>query len=136
MIWRGKNGEKLGASIDLPIIVSSGYFYDRIGSSKEAVPLNDIDQYRAFWHKVWQSDFTEDVVRYEFECKYYFALEHGRTRNAQMETIELMSPARPRKMEGKMKSGLILSPNVLNQLLPAIGPFPMLTDQLLAAVET
>ena len=135
VLWRGKNGEKLGTSMDLPIMVSSGYFYDRIGASKEAVPLNDINKYRAFWHKVWQSDFTEDVVRYEFECKYYFALEHGRTRNAQMETIELMSPARPRKMEGKMKSGLILSPTVLNQLLPAIGQFPMLNDQQLAAVE-
>ncbi|WP_341900194.1 hypothetical protein [Fluviicola taffensis] len=135
VIWRGKNGEKLGASIDLPILVTSGYFYDRIGSSKEPVPLNDINTYRAFWHKVWQSDFTEDVVRYEFECKYYFALEHGRTRNAQMETIELMSPARPRKMEGKMKSGLVMSPTVLNQLLPALGSFPMLTEQQLAAVE-
>ncbi len=135
VIWRGKNGEKLGASIDLPILVTSGYFYDRIGSSREPVPLNDINTYRAFWHKVWQSDFTEDVVRYEFECKYYFALEHGRTHNAQMETVELMSPARPRKMEGKMKSGLIISPTVLNQLLPAMGSFPMLTDQQLAAVE-
>jgi hypothetical protein len=135
VIWRGKNGEKLGASIDLPILISSGYFYDRIGSSKEPVALNDINKYRAFWHKVWQSDFTEDVVRYEFECKYYFALEHGRAKNAQMETIELMSPARPRKMEGKMKSGLILSPAVLNQLLPSMGSFPMLTEQQLAAVE-
>lgn len=136
VIWRGKDGEKLGASIDLPILVTSGYFYDRIGTSKEPVPLNDINKYRAFWHKVWQSDFTEEVVRYEFECKYYFALEHARTQNAQMETIELMSPARPRKMEGKMKSGLILSPAVLNQLLPALGSFPMLTDQQLAAVES
>lgn len=135
VLWRGKNGEKFGASIDLPVLVTSGYFYDRIGSSREAVPLNDINTYRAFWHKVWQSDFTEDVVRYEFECKYYFALEHGRNLNAQMETIELMSPARPRKMEGKMKSGLIISPTVLNQLLPALGSFPMLTAQQLAAVE-
>ncbi len=99
--------------------------FDRLGAVKSTHPLNDIDLHRSFWHKVWQDDFTDEVVRYEFECKYYFALEPDRKSNAQMETVEYLTPARPRKMEGKMKSGLVMSPLVLNQLLPTLGGTPL-----------
>ncbi|XOV68335.1 MAG: hypothetical protein ACFHU9_04000 [Fluviicola sp.] len=130
VLWKGKRNKKFGSCIDIPIAVATEYAFDRIGESKHVVALNDIELHRPFWHKVWQADFTNDTVRYEFECKYYYAIEADRRANAQMETVEFLEPARPRKMEGKMKSGLILSPEVLNDLLPTIGGESLSIDQL------
>ncbi len=130
ILWKGKGKKKFGSCIDIPIAIAKDYAFDRIGESTRVVALNDIEQHRPFWHKVWQADFTNETVRYEFESKYYYAIEADRRANAQMETVEFLQPARPRKMEGKMKSGLILSPEVLNDLLPSIGGISLNIDQL------
>ncbi len=130
VLWKGKGNKKYGSCIDIPIAIANRYAFDRVGASQNVVALNDIEQHRSFWHKVWQADFTNETVRYEFECKYYYAIEADRNANAQMETVEFLQPARPRKMEGKMKSGLILSPEVLNELSPTIGGSSLSLDQL------
>ncbi|MCH2225762.1 MAG: hypothetical protein MK066_13410 [Crocinitomicaceae bacterium] len=135
IIWRGKNEKKYGRSIELPISIAREYDFGRLGKALETIPLNDIDLHRPFWHKVWQSDFDKETVRYEFECKYYYSIEVARNVNAQMQTVEYLTPERPRKMAGKMKSGLIMSTEVLNDLLPSISEYSSLSRVQLETLE-
>ncbi len=128
-LWKGKQDKKYGASLSFDCQIASSVIFNGIKSKLNTFPLNDIDIHRSFWHKVWQSDFTDDVVRFEFELKYYYSIESDRLENAQMETIEMLDHERPRKMKGKMKSGLVLSPSVLNQLSVTIGGDHLTNDE-------
>ena len=139
LLWRSKGDMKYGCSYELPITIANSSVFNRIGQVAEVVALNDIEVHRPFWHKVWQADFTDDAKRFEFELKYYYTIEQGRNANAQMETIEELSPARPNKMEGRMKTGLIMSVDVLNKLLPTLGtkqPYSPASAEQLKALQT
>lgn len=139
LLWRSKGDMKYGCSYELPISIANQSVFNRIGQIAEVVSLNDIEIHRPFWHKIWQADYTEDVKRYEFEAKYYYTIEQGRNANAQMETIEELTPARPHKMEGRMKSGLIMSADVLNKLLPTLAtkqPYRSMSEDQLKALQT
>jgi hypothetical protein len=111
------------------------YLFDRVEGTGNKVPLNDVDRFRPYWHKVWEGKFSERVRRINFDCKYYYALETHRTENARMETVT-QSKEDIAGRSGRMKAGLILSPFSLNELLAQISPHPRLSEAELSALLT
>jgi hypothetical protein len=76
--------------------------------------------HRAFWHKVWQTTLTEDVFRYQYECKYYYGLDpdgddgvRGPTR-MQDDTRELHTQT------GRLEASMRLGLRGLNPMLPRL----------------
>lgn len=136
LIWRAKGGEKVGAAMTHSIHVVGEYGTDAVEASGDPVPLDDVNRYRAFWHKVWEDGFDDGRRRIELEARYITLMEPDRTTNARVETVVKSSPAGVRKEEGRLKSGMVLSPNALNELIPGISGGQMLDAAELAALTT
>lgn len=139
LVWQGrskKTGEikRLGTSTLQLITLVGEYLFDRVEGTSETIALNDVDRHRPYWHKVWQGDFTEEVRRMSFECKYYYTLEHNRTENARMETVTQLLDDGLAGRKSRLKSGLIVSPYRLNELMGQIGKHPQLSEAELAAL--
>jgi hypothetical protein len=105
-----------------------------VEGTSETIALNDVDRHRPYWHKVWQGDFTDDLRRMSFECKYYYTLEHDRTENARMETVTQVLENDMSGRKSRLKSGLIVSPYGLNELMGKLGKHPQLSEAELAAL--
>jgi hypothetical protein len=110
------------------------YSFDRIEAAGQTVPLNDVDRFRPYWHKVWQGDFTNDLRQIEFQCKYYYTLENNRSENARMETVTQLLQEDMAGRKSRMKSGLIVSPYGLNELLGQLATHPRLSEAELSAL--
>jgi hypothetical protein len=136
LVWKNKAGKKIGATATQPITMVGEYTFDSVDESGELIPLNDVDQFRDYWHKAWQGSFSRDLARIEVECKYYYLLEPGEVDNAQVETTLREVEKGLRRSLTRLKTGLLLSPNRLNELLPKISPHPMLNEGQLAALLT
>jgi hypothetical protein len=139
LVWQGrskKTGEikHLGTSTLKLMTLVGEYLFDRVEGTSETIALNDVDRHRPYWHKVWQGDFTEDLRRMSFECKYYYSLEHNRTENARMETMTQILENDMAGRKSRLKSGLIVSPYSLNELLGQIAKHPQLSEAELAAL--
>lgn len=136
LIWKTKSGEKVGTTMTQSFTVLGNSTFDSVEESGDLVPLNDVDKYRDFWHKVWQDSFTRDLARTQFEVKYYYLLQPDHTQNAQVDTTVSELEKGLRRSLSRLKSGLLLSPNRLNELLPRISSHPSLTEDQLAALLT
>jgi hypothetical protein len=141
-LWRGKNqGKVYGTVKNQFITLVKAAIFDRIGEKVGAsIPLNDIVQHRTFWHKVWQGGYT-DSRRWniDFDAKYYYALELTEKEPARLETrIKILEdnaqagqnvPDR-RRVRAKLKAGMELTLEILNQLLPEQGYPALSADEL------
>ena len=136
LVWKKKSGEKIGTSITQLITLVSEFSFDRVEESSELIPLNDVQKFRDFWHKAWQGSFSKERKRLVFDCKYYYALEAERDSNAQMETVFKTEETGVHKEEGRLKTGLLVSPFALNHLIPAISSYPMLGEAEMAALRS
>lgn len=141
LLWTGrdkrtKQKKRLGTTVTQLITLVSDYTFDRIEGTGTVVPLNDVDRFRAYWHKVWEKDFAGSVRRCSLDCKYYLALEPERPTHARMETVTRLQPNGSTRLEGKLKTGLQMSPYDLNALLPQISDHPPLEEAELAALMT
>jgi len=135
LVWRSKSGKRLGVRRSHLITIIGEYAFDRVETTEEVVPLNDVEKFREFWHKVWQDSFTEGIRRRFFDVKYYYTLERERTSNARMETISESDKGNgPRDESGRLKAGLITSPFALNELLPIVSGHPALDQSELRAL--
>lgn len=139
LVWQGrskKTGEikRLGTSTLKLMTLVGEYLFDRVEGTSETIALNDVDRHRPYWHKVWQGDFTDDLRRMSFECKYYYALESNRTENARMETVTQVLENDMSGRKSRLKSGLIVGPYGLNELLGQLGKHPQLSEVELAAL--
>jgi hypothetical protein len=121
LVWKNKQGQKRGTSIQQQIMLVGDYVFDRIEESSELIPLADPDRFRAYWHKIWQGRFSDQVKRYEFAIKYYYVLKKGANENARLESLSRIE-REDRRGVGKLKSGMELSPASLNQLIPLLKP--------------
>ena len=132
LVWKGKAGKQLGSSIKQRITLVGDYVFDRVEEAGELIPLNDVTRYREFWHKIWGGDFDDDLKRYEWDCKYYFALNGERTTNARIETKTRLQKNEDRRATGQLKTGMELSPDDLNRLLPRLAPgeVPLSAEEL------
>lgn len=142
LCWNGKKGNpKRGTALSQLITLVSEYAFDRVEeSSPELVPLNDANRDREFWHRIWEETFKDrGLTRVRFSCDYCYVLEGQRTGNARMQTkTRLEDNADSRRSEGKLKSGMILSADALNKLIPRVsgnGEAP-LSDAQLDALRT
>ena len=132
LVWKNRAGKNRGTSIKQKITLVSEYVFDHVQESGELIPLNDVARFREFWHKVWQGNFEDDLKRYELDCKYYYALSGERTTNARIETKTRLQKGDDRRATGQLKTGMELSPDELNRLLPRLAPgaTPLSEDQL------
>lgn len=132
-IWKSRNNQiNRGILKNHLFCLTEEYIFDRIGEKiGEDIPLNDIVQHRPFWHKVWEGGFTNSQ-RWEidFDVKYYYALNIKETGLSKLETRKMniednatsenTAPPR-RKIRAKLKSGLELSLESLNKLMPTLA---------------
>jgi hypothetical protein len=139
LVWEAKSSKsnrkkRLGTSMSELITLVGEYCFDRIEGTGEVIPLNDIDRFRPYWHKIWEGDFGNHIRHTSLDCKYYYALEPGRTNHARMETVTQIEPTVGSRQAGRLKTGLILSAYRLNELLGQISDDPMLDEAQLTAL--
>ena len=142
IVWHGKQpGNVYGTIKNQFITLVKAAIFDRIGDSVgDSIPLNDIVQHRRFWHKVWQGGYTESRRwNIDFDAKYYYALDLVEVEPARLETrVKIIEDnahagqAMPdrRRVRAKLKSGMELTLDMLNQLLPAHGHPALSADEL------
>lgn len=141
LLWPGrdkttKKPKRLGTSMTQLITLVGEYSFDRMEGTAEMVPLNDVERFRDYWHKIWEKDFPDSVRRISLDCKYYLTLESERTNHARMETVTKLDADGSTRLNGKLKTGLIMSPDRLNELIPQISSHPSLSAAELAALMT
>jgi hypothetical protein len=136
LVWKRKDGEKLGASVSQLVTLVGEFSFDRVEESSELIPLDDVSRFRDYWHKVWEGDFEENRRRFAFDAKYYYAVEPERAAHARMETLVKYEGGDPGEGSARLKSGMILSPYALNALIPQISEHPTLSEAHLDALRT
>lgn len=144
-IYQSKEGSKSsGASEYHFIYLVNEYFLKGTGDKEgNEIALGDMNKYRVFWNKIWEGG-TKTKKRWEvaFDIKYYLYYRFEMDANGRIET-KIKTEGEPQdesstrlEIEGKLKSGLEISPVELNKLLPAISSFPELTSSQLEAFRT
>ena len=147
-IWRGKNSKRNCGTFKVHhFTIVNEYLFDRIGAQTgENIPLNDVVNHRPFWHKVWEGGFSKSR-RWEinFDVKYYYALDLEETAIVKLEAKHKIKtdnakdqaeePNR-REITSMLKSGLEVSLDALNKLLPNLGQTPLNENQLRALNST
>ncbi len=113
--------------------------------------LTDMQQFRPFWNKVWESPLLDTVTtqqndrkKYNWElnvnAKYSVLLSANQATNGLMETKILRGSvdedSLSEKVEGRMKAGIELSVTELNKLLPLWKGESALAPDKLAAFQT
>jgi hypothetical protein len=135
LVWKTKQGERIGASRTQSVHMVGEYTYQGVETGGEIVPLNDVEKFRPYWHKVWQESFTREKRRWEWDCKYYYALHTEGGASERLETLTEEVPGGGRRIEGRLKSGLRVSVSELNALLPQISSYPALNAAQLEALS-
>jgi hypothetical protein len=137
LVWKRGKGEKRGAMITSRMDLVGPAVFDRVDQTGPMIDLSDPARFRDYWHRVWAGRLAEDAKQYAVEVSYVVApAPVGRAQNARLETETRFAP-RERALhtiEGRLKSGMELSPIALNDLLHAIAPEqrPLTTEELAA----
>jgi len=145
-IWKGKQSRKNRGVFKIHYFsLANEYLFDRLGEASETpIPLNDVVQYRPFWHKVWEGGFSKsNRWEIDLDVKYYYALDLEEDVISKLETKKRIENdnvgseehLRKRKVDGKIKSGLEVSLPVLNKLLTSLSK-PLLNEGQLEALHT
>jgi hypothetical protein len=139
LVWTARSpqtGEtrQLGTNQTERITLMGEYCFDRIEETLQTTPLNDVEKYRPYWHKVWQGDFKDALKHITWDCKYYYALEPNRDNNARMETVTTIDEEDATHRTGRLKTGMILSPLQINALLHILSSHPPLDEGELKAL--
>jgi len=142
LAWPGKQSQpKRGTAVSQLITLVKDYAFDRVEeSSPNLVPLADATRDRDYWHRIWDQTFEDKgLTRVRLGCSYCYVLESERSSNARMETKSKLDPnPETKRHEGKLKSGMLLSPDSLSRLIPRLSGnrSPALTEAQLAALRT
>ncbi len=125
------------------IFIAGDYIYKGIGDKiRESIPLDDKTKYRIFWNKIWEGGTrTKRRWQVSLTTKYYIYYRYDQSTNGRVETkIQQVQPEdeaeRELNIEGRMKSGLEVAPNELNNLLSLAGSYDPLDDARLEAFKT
>ena len=124
VLERQERQPKRGTAVTQLITLVNEYAFDRVeDASPDLVPLNDVDRDREFWHRVWDQTFDErGLTRVRLSCEYCYVLEgpaHGQRPDADEDEDRRRQGVARR--EGKLKSGMILSPDALSRLIPRLS---------------
>ncbi|MBS3913268.1 MAG: hypothetical protein KG003_02125 [Bacteroidetes bacterium] len=101
----------------------------------------DMNAYRAFWNKIWDSRTEGDKTFWELDVslKYHVLQAKGKNSNGILESKMLLqnpeSETITQYFNGKMKSGIQLSISEVNKLLPLWSGKTPLNANLLAALD-
>jgi hypothetical protein len=122
--WRTGAGRTIGVNAMLPFTPVGEYAFDDVTGAEEgrAFALNDVDAHRDYWHKVWQATLTDEVFRYQYECKYYYGLDPVADESARGVTRTQDDPRDLHTQTGRLESSMKLSLRGLNTLLPRLAP--------------
>ncbi len=135
LIWKNKKGISVGTSHTKMITIVDDYFYTRTELSDEIIPFNDIEKHRAFWHRMWMHTAESANEQIALDCKYYYTVEPTEAANGRMETLIKEESESESNLSMKLKSGMAVSLDVLNSLLPTISNYPQLTEHELKAIK-
>ena len=141
-LWQGKDRQKTYGIVKNQFItlVKESIFHRMGDKTGATTALNDLVKYRSLWHKIWEGGYTESRRWHiDFDAKYYYAFDGKEETTARLETRlqviednvragEEMPPRR--KVRAKLKSGMKLTAEALNTLLPNLGYALLLPDQL------
>ncbi|PLX46934.1 MAG: hypothetical protein C0613_15355 [Desulfobulbaceae bacterium] len=136
LVWKNKKGAARGTAVSQLITLMGGDIFDRVEEVVGKAIVTDKNQFPAFSHKVWQDSFHKDLRRVTFQCRYTYALAPERGNNGRNPTLTRIEDKQLRHDLGKLKSGMELSPDALNRLLPRISAHPSLSALELAALRT
>jgi hypothetical protein len=135
LVWKNKEGQSRGTSMQQEITLMSELTFDRIEESSELIPLKDPERFRDYWHRVWEGAFDDGIKKVELDARYYFVLAPARHNHARIETLANLTAEEPR-LSGRLKSGMELSPAGLNRLLSELDPAATALDEVeLAALS-
>lgn len=147
--WQGsKPGAQKRALGSTQIVLVESCFAKARGATLSAEQeLTDLQRYRPFWNKVWESPSMDAVAgngeqfmwELDVNAKYTFLLSGEHEANGLMDTRLLKAPDDPdsltRATSGRMKAGIELSLNELNKLLPLWSGEQPLSAERLAALN-
>lgn len=136
LVWQNKKGAPRGTAVSQLITLMGSDIFDRVEEVAGKAIVADRNQFPAFGHKVWQDSFHKDLRRVTFQCRYTYALTPERGNNGRNPTLTRIEQKQLRHDLGKLKSGMELSPDALNRLLPRISDHPALSALELAALRT
>jgi hypothetical protein len=139
LVWTGKSKQRktsktIGTSMSQLITLVGEYCFDRVEGSAEVIPLNDVNKFRPYWHKIWEGKFSQSMRRISLDCKYYYALEDIHTNHARMETLTKIDEEKGLEHIGRLKTGLMMNPYALNDLISQISSQPKLDAAQLSAL--
>ncbi|WP_028067994.1 hypothetical protein [Solirubrobacter soli] len=117
------SGRTLGLNAMLPFTPVGEYAFDGVTGTDEGrtFALNDVDAHREYWHKVWQGTLSDETFRYQYECKYYYALDPTADEAARGVTRIQDDPKELHTQSGRLESSMRLSLRGLNVLLSRLG---------------
>jgi hypothetical protein len=121
LTWKNKAGRAVGTSRQHLVTLAGEYLFDGVGEGGEAFPLNDVARHRDFWHRVWRGSFGGEYRKRVWEARYHYSLDAAGHANGRMETVTREDTDEGRERTGRLKSGMSLSPYVLNALLPQLA---------------
>jgi len=137
LIWPNKHGQHLGTSLQQVVCFVEDLAFDRLEKpDAPAIPLNNVEKHRAYWHKVWSATLTEKMRDVALDAKYYYRLADRNPTNQRLETAVQLAHEHTNDYRGKLKSGMELSLQGLNALLPELTGEPALNEEELALMET
>ncbi len=145
--WVDQNGEVNSATnrATQTLYLVGQYVLGNIGQLTDAeFSLNQPNQYRAFWHRVWEGGSSSHNRWYfKMNARYYYRLAIGEMSNGRSETKiklddELSQETKSRKTwDGMLKSGMELAASELNKLIPHMGgDYPVWTAEQLATLNS
>ena len=143
LLWKEKKAVK-GSRKCHSIYLTRNYLFDGVrGLVKPGIPLNNITEHRDFWHKVWESTGSYEKKRFNIDCKYYLFFNPNSSQNNQVKT-KLLAKKGTEVSESeyeaeddflKIKTGLEITANSLNSLLPKISKYPSLSENQLEVLR-
>ena len=140
VVWKTTKGKNIGQELTTLITITSTYLYGHMGSAVgKTEPLNDINEQREFWHKVWQRDLKGETRKVTFDTKYIYQVNTKNNKNTQNQTkikwTDQLGIGDERNVQGKLMSGFEASLSKINEVLPRLSDYPKLNPAQLEALK-
>ena len=150
--WPGSSGTAHCATGSTDIVLADKYFVRERGATVgDERELTDMNQYRAFWNKIWEAPALDAVNRaaggrakslweLDVNARYLVLLSPHEQANGVMETRLNASPSDPDEIRlttsGRLKGGIELSFDEVNKLSGLFGGQTPLDADRLAALRS
>ncbi|MCF6407120.1 hypothetical protein L3C95_29765 [Chitinophaga filiformis] len=141
--WRTSSGKEYKAIGNTPAVFVQSYFVQQQGEAvSEEKELTDMQVYRTFWNKIWQSPSlgkSKSLWELNADARYTVSLSAEHTANGITGTKMAVDAKDKESLtdttSGRMKAGIELSITELNKLLDGWDGNKPLNDEQLAAIK-